>query len=173
MGRKKNRVTVTTVTEVSHKRRAGLSVEDYKALGQAALHDEIVRMLSRLNAAKRRIAIEKKNLLLALTAMRDLTAHPGGHRMGSKSEYQRELESFGLTPELVRQWRSRSGTDEDLKAVLRQKTTAKKSTRRTDSGTMSTVRRLCDAVLAGDAVLAEKLAMTIASRQGFGLVGGA
>jgi hypothetical protein len=94
-----------------------LTHKQFKELGYDKLHSELKKML----AQARRMtlwfnAAERRNLLPALFAMKELVAQPGRREPDpSKPNWEDECRLLGITPEVVRQWKSRTAAETDIR----------------------------------------------------------
>jgi hypothetical protein len=96
------------------------SVEEYKEMGYEALHKEVAGMIS---LAQRLVTwrgrAEHFGLLPALTALQQLTAQPGRRiPIPGVPSWREECELLGITAEVVRQWRSRTQSEKDMRMML-------------------------------------------------------
>ena len=142
------------------------TVEQFKALGYDKLHKELVRMIGQ----SKRIAVwfdegERTHLLPALVAMRDLVAQPGRREPDpDKPSWQEECLRLGITPELVRQWKTRTASEQQIRRMLGEepKVSARGAGREDVVKLKRHLEALAQAVLDGQEEKAEALAQAAA-----------
>ena len=144
--------------------------KEFSEMSYAELHRELKRMLGQ---AKRMTiwfnAVERVNLLPALMAMKEKVAQPGRREPDpTKPNWEDECRSLGITPEMVRQWKTRTQVETDIRHLLGEEPS--KSGRHTpdpNARAMKHLADICKAVLTGDEMRAEQLAASFAERYGF------
>jgi hypothetical protein len=146
------------------------SRQDFQRMDYPQLHRELKKMLAQ---AQRVItwfdSAERKNLLPALQAMHDLVAQPGRREPDpSKPNWADECQILGITPEMVRQWKSRTATETDIRRLVGEEPTQpRRSPQDRNREAVQTLQRLAQAVLEGKDEDAEHIAQFAAERYGF------
>jgi len=146
-----------------------LSVEEYIALGYEKLHSKLKTMIAQANRMATWFNVDKQlRLLPALMAMKSLVAQPGRRfpKEGQPS-FEEECRLLGLSAEQVRQWKHRTATETDIRALLGEEGNKPRS-RAIPAPTAEyhKLMMLTKAVLDGDDRKAEKLAQAIAEEYG-------
>jgi len=139
--------------------------EEYKALGYDKLHRELKKII----AQSQRVIVwfnegERASLLPALQAMKDLVAQPGRRDPDpNKPNWADECMKLGITPEQIRQWKTRTGAESDISYLLgKQPKAASVSASGADKIALKYLVRLTKAVINGDEVEAERVASAVA-----------
>jgi len=144
--------------------------EEFYAMGYAKLHRELLKMISR----SRRLMMlfdagERVNLLPALMAMRDIVAQPGRREIDpSKPNWDDECRILGITPEVVRQWKRRTAAEADIRKLIGEKPAKPGAKDVSTAQALKHLRSLVEAVVEGDDVTAEKIALACVEIYGFG-----
>lgn len=109
-GTRRKRSNLLTFNEVS----------SYKAKGYERLHAELVEMFQQAESVMQQFNEDKKlKLLPALAAMQSLTAQPGQRvHDPNMPNWSDECGMLGITPEQVRQWKSRTASEADIREIL-------------------------------------------------------
>jgi hypothetical protein len=152
-------------------RQPPLSQKQYVELGYAKLHAELKRMLAQAERITKMFNVGSRvRLLPALYAMRELTAAPGQRSdiEPDKPSWQNECILLGITAEQVRQWKCRTAAETDIRGLVGEvRAQRAKSTEPPNALAVKHLARLTTAILNGDEVEAEKLALAYQEIYGF------
>jgi hypothetical protein len=155
---------------VDMKHKAPLSQKQYVGLGYARLHAELKRMLAQAERITKMFnAGSRHRLLPALYAMRELTAAPGQRSdiEPDKPTWESECRLLGITAEQVRQWKHRTAAETDIRQLVGEERALRAKTEPSNARALEHLARLTAAVLDGNEVEAEKLAMAYQEVYGF------
>jgi hypothetical protein len=157
-----------TMMDMKHK--APLSQKQYAELGYTKLHAELKRMLAQAERITKMFnAGSRHRLLPALYAMRELTAAPGQRSdIEPRPSWESECRLLGITAEQVRQWKHRTAAETDIRHLVgEERALREKNTAPSNARALAHLARLTAAVLDGNEVEAEKLAMAYQEVYGF------
>jgi hypothetical protein len=133
------------------------------------LHRELKRLLKQAGRVMRWFNEDKRaQLLPALMAMKALVAQPGRRfpREGVPT-WEEECKKLGISADLVRKWKQRTGAEHDLRKLLGEDEYTQRKHHETMTIDQRKLQRLCEAVLNGEQVLAERLAAAYVEEYGF------
>jgi hypothetical protein len=143
-----------------------LSQKQYMDLGYEKLHAELKRMLAQ---AERQVKWFNRDsrirLLPALYAMRELTAAPGQRSdlEPGRPSWEKECLLLGITSEVVRQWKRRTASETDIRALIGEEMRQHPADPAARNAlALQHLKRLTGAVLEGNDELAENLAVAFA-----------
>jgi hypothetical protein len=145
-----------------------LTVKDYASLGYVKLHKEILTMVQEAERTTAQFNTDKQLCLLpALTAMKSLVAQPGRRFVvAGQPCWEDECRSLGLTAEQVRQWKKRTASETDIRALLGEEKNPPKQRAPALSQEYRRMVMLAQAVVNGDEAKAEKIAQAIVEEYG-------
>lgn len=149
-----------------------LTVKQYAEMGYDKLHRELLRMIREAERTVVQFNQSKQiQMLPALTAMKTLVAKPGRRFVvPGQPGWEEECRSLGIDPATVRQWKKRTGTEMDIRALLGESSEPKKKEAAVlDEARTLTYHRLVKLtklILNGKDDEAEKMAHSIADEYG-------
>jgi hypothetical protein len=146
-----------------------LTYKEFKEMGYERLHRELKKMLAQAERMTKWFnAAERINLLPALQAMHDLVAKPGQREPDpTKPNWEDECRLLGITPEQVRQWKSRTASETDIRHLLGERPKEPGAPPESISHIKRHLEDLARAVLDGNDDRAERLAAMAAEMYRF------
>jgi hypothetical protein len=153
--------------------RAKKGVLTYRQFSDMS-YEQLLRKLKEMLAQAQRITVwfnaaERLQLLPALQAMHDKVAQPGRRIADpNKPNWADVCLILGITPDLVKKWKTRTAAETDIRHLLGEDFTKPGPPKPDDAAALKKqLALLVSAVLSGDEEHAEQLAAALAERYEF------